>query len=104
MLLDKKVKREAAAQRRPAQSERKKPRFFHETTGVWFGMAKHFKLKISKEGSRISLKSALGKGWGAWGEGKHLSREQRGFPSPNKLCMVLTALIEEKRTWLLSGW
>ena len=29
----KKVKREAAAQRRPARSEPEKPRFFRETTG-----------------------------------------------------------------------
>ena len=27
-------------------------------------------------------KSALGRGWGARGEGEHLSREQRGSPSP----------------------
>ena len=27
-------------------------------------------------------KSALGKGWGAWGEGKPLPRRRRGFPSP----------------------
>ena len=36
-------------------------------------------------------KSALGKGWGAWGEGKHLPRQRRGFPSPqNNLRIVLT--------------
>ena len=29
-------------------------------------------------------KSALGKGWGAWGEGKPLPRWRRGFPSPQQ--------------------
>ena len=27
-------------------------------------------------------KSALGRGWGAWGEGEHLPRRRRGSPSP----------------------
>ena len=29
-------------------------------------------------------KARWGREGGAWGEGKHLSREQRGFPSPQK--------------------
>ena len=42
----KKIKREAAAQRRPAQSERKNRVFFRETTGRMVWNAQRFKLKM----------------------------------------------------------
>ena len=40
------IKREAAAQRRPAQSERKTRFFFRETTGRMVWNAQRFKLKM----------------------------------------------------------
>ncbi len=33
-------------------------------------------------------KSALGKGWGAWGEGEPLQRRRRGSPSPQRAMCI----------------
>ena len=75
---------EAAAPRRPAQSERKKIRFFRETTGRMAGRAKHFKQHM------LSTKSAPCSPASSPAPGGFAARKERfrEKPSPAPFCAI----------------
>ena len=95
----KKATREAAAQHRPAQTKRKnrvrpyglKREAFQTENDLTSGKGRKvgfqaYSLDGEAQSPAASLdKSALGKGWGAWGEGEHRQRRRRGSPSPQTI-------------------